>query len=60
MPGKVSIGQHRQIRWSDDVELCPHAIDMKLTGKTFTEYAATSSTEPAHTWDQALLRHHHS
>ncbi len=45
---KVSIGEHRQIHWSDDIELCPDAIYMRLTGKTPEEYFATSAAESAH------------
>jgi len=45
---QVSIGEHRQIRWSDDIELCPDAIYLKLTGKTPDEYFATSAVESAH------------
>jgi len=31
---KVRVGGGRQIRWSDEIELCPDALYMKLTGKT--------------------------
>ena len=44
---QVTIGEHRQIRWNDDVELCPDALYMKLTGKSPRDYFATPS-EPAH------------
>jgi hypothetical protein len=30
----VHIGAGRQIQWSDEIELCPDAIYLKLTGKT--------------------------
>lgn len=43
---QVQIGKHRQIRWNDDIELCPDAIYMRLTGKTPAEYFSMS--EPAH------------
>ena len=46
--GQVAIGEHRQIRWSDEIELCPDALYRKLTGKTPEEYFATSVAESAH------------
>jgi len=45
---QVSIGEYRQIRWSNDIELCADAIYMKLTGKTPEEYFSTSAVESAH------------
>ena len=30
---RVKLGPHGQIEWPDDVELCPDAIYLKLTGK---------------------------
>ncbi len=30
----VRLGPGRQIRWSDDIELCPDTVYMRLTGKT--------------------------
>jgi hypothetical protein len=30
----VHIGPDRQIQWSDEIELCPDSIYLKLTGKT--------------------------
>jgi hypothetical protein len=44
----VHIGEHRQIRWNDEVELCPDAIYMRLTGKTPKEYFASRDAEPVH------------
>jgi hypothetical protein len=31
---KVHIGNGRQIQWSDEIELCPDTLYMRLTGKT--------------------------
>jgi hypothetical protein len=31
---KVHIGSHREIKWSDEIELCPDSLYLKLTGKT--------------------------
>ena len=31
---RVHLGIGRQIRWSDEIELCPDAVYMRLTGKT--------------------------
>ncbi len=33
----VHIGPGRQIRWSDEIELCPDALYLRLTGKTAGE-----------------------
>lgn len=30
----VHLGTGRQIRWSEEIELCPDAVYMRLTGKT--------------------------
>jgi hypothetical protein len=45
---QVHIGEHRQIRWDDNIELCPDAMYMRLTGKTPEEYFAMPASEPAH------------
>jgi len=40
-PGKfeaVSISQSGAIKWNDDIELCPDALYLKLTGKQPEEY----------------------
>jgi hypothetical protein len=29
----VAIGEHGELRWSDDVELCPDAMYLVITGK---------------------------
>ena len=34
---KVYIAPHRAIAWNDEVELCPNALYMELTGKTWEE-----------------------
>ena len=31
---RVQVGPGRQIRWSDEIELCPDSVYMRLTGKT--------------------------
>ncbi|MGH9931074.1 MAG: DUF2442 domain-containing protein [Pyrinomonadaceae bacterium] len=31
---KVLIGPHREIKWSDEIELCSDSLYLKLTGKT--------------------------
>lgn len=32
--GKVHIGSHREIKWNDEIELCPDSLYLRLTGKT--------------------------
>lgn len=31
---QVHLGDSRQIRWTDELELCPDALYLRLTGKT--------------------------
>lgn len=31
---QVRVSRHRSIEWDDEIELCPDALYMKLTGKT--------------------------
>lgn len=31
---KVRIGDHREIKWDDEIELCSDSLYLKLTGKT--------------------------
>ena len=44
----VRLGPHGAIEWSPDLDLCPDAMYLRLTGKTFDEVfpgAATSSVD---------------
>ena len=34
---KASIAEHRAIVWGEDIELCPDALYMEITGKSFEE-----------------------
>ena len=34
---KVHIAPHRAIAWDDDIEICPDALYLELTGKSVTE-----------------------
>lgn len=36
---KVRIGEHGELQWSDDVDLCPNSLYLRVTGKQ-------PSTEP--------------
>jgi uncharacterized protein DUF2442 len=38
--GQVHLAPHRAIQWSAEIELCPDALYMKLTGKTSEELFA--------------------
>ena len=42
---QVHIAPHRAIAWSDDLELCPDALYMELTGKTWDELPAEDPAE---------------
>jgi Protein of unknown function (DUF2442) len=45
---KVQIGPYRQIRWSDEIELCSDALYLKLTGQTPDEFFVRSAAAPTH------------
>lgn len=45
---KVHIGDHREIRWNDDIELCPDSLYLKLTGKTPEELFPKLRREQPH------------
>ena len=34
---KVHIGDHREIKWNDEIELCADSLYLRLTGKTVDE-----------------------
>ena len=44
---KVYVAPHRAIVWSDELELCPDALYMQLTGKSFDEMPVDIEV-PAH------------
>ena len=44
----VHIGPHREIRWNDDIELCPDSLYMQITGMTPENYFAEMALEPLH------------
>ena len=49
-PGRfedVHIAKHRAIAWDADLELCPDALYLELTGKTFEELALEDATPVA-------------
>ena len=41
---QVHIAEHRAIQWNDEIELCPDALYMHLTGKTPEELGFKNST----------------
>jgi hypothetical protein len=45
---KVHIGSHREIRWNDEIELCPDSLYLKLTGKTPEELFPKLRREQPH------------
>lgn len=44
---KVHIAPHRAIAWDDEVELCPDALYMELTGKSWEELPEEAEAEGA-------------
>ena len=45
---QVHIGPGREIQWSDEIELCPDAVYMRLTGKTPEEVFPDLQREITH------------
>ncbi len=45
---EVHIGLHREIKWNDEIELCPDSLYLKLTGKTPEELFPKLRREPPH------------
>ena len=56
---QVHVGPGRQIRWNDEIELCPDAIYLKLTGKTPEDLFPNLRREPSHAGSSPLLRYCH-
>jgi len=44
----VHVGPGRQIQWSDDIDLCPDAVYLRLTGKTPEELFSQLSRQDSH------------
>jgi hypothetical protein len=44
----VHIGEHREIRWDDVIELCPDSLYLKLTGQTPEELFPRLRREQPH------------
>ena len=45
---QVHIGEHREIKWNDEVELCADSLYLKLTGKTPEELFPKLRREQPH------------
>lgn len=45
---KVRLGPGRRIRWGKDIELCPDALYMRLTGKSPDEVFPSLRRQPSH------------
>ena len=41
---RVYVSDHRSIAWSDDLEICPDAAYMEITGKSFEELEEAEET----------------
>lgn len=45
---RVHIGKHREVKWTDDIELCADSLYLRLTGKTPEELFPTLHPEQPH------------
>ncbi len=46
--GAVHIGSNREIKWNDEIELCPDSLYLKLTGQTPEELFPRLRREQPH------------
>ena len=44
----VHVGEHREVKWSDEIELCPDSLYLKLTGKSPEELFPALRREQPH------------
>lgn len=44
----VHIGEHREIKWDEEIELCPDSLYLKLTGQTPEELFPRLRREQPH------------
>jgi hypothetical protein len=40
--GSVSVGDHGEVRWSDDLELCADSLYLQMTGKSIEDLFSNS------------------
>ena len=45
---KVHLGDHREIRWNEEIELCADSLYLQLTGKTPEELFSSLRHEQPH------------
>lgn len=45
---KVHLGDHREIRWNDEIELCADSLYLQLTGKAPEDLFSSLSQEQPH------------
>lgn len=45
---RVHIGKHREIKWNDEIELCPDSIYLTLTGKAIEEVFPGLARQQSH------------
>jgi len=43
---QVHIGDHREIKWDDEVELCADSLYLKVTGKSSEEFLSGLREQP--------------
>lgn len=45
---QVHIGEHREIKWNDEIELCPDALYLRVSGKPPQEFFPRLRREQPH------------
>jgi len=43
---KVHIGDHREIKWNDEIELCADSLYLRVTGKSREEFLSGLREQP--------------
>ena len=59
---RVHISRHRSIAWDDEIELCPDALYMEITGTSLSELPPSMTPKQSFTGtsDMPYPRHRHS
>lgn len=55
---QVAIGSSGELSWEGEVDLCPDALYLEVTGKS-PESILSPVAEDSHAGDQPILRHYH-
>lgn len=52
---QVRVGASGELAWGEQIDLCPDALYLKVTGKKPEDIFPSLRKQPAHAWDQPIL-----